>query len=119
MAVLRSVAKTDTFEIQRQKINQIAQDVFSIGSGGSDLATGNLKLGDGTRSAPSLAFDSDNSLGFFKPAGKTVGFVSGGKKILDISESKVYTFKDLILQQNILSNSDIVISNSGTNYDAG
>jgi hypothetical protein len=119
MAVLRSVAKTDTFEIFRQKVNQIASDVFNIGSGGSDLSTGNLKLGDGTREAPSLAFVSDESLGIFKPAAKTFGFVSGGKKIADYSESAVYTFKDLILQQNILINSGLSISNNGDNYDAG
>jgi hypothetical protein len=119
MAVLRSVAKTDTFEIQRQKINQIAQDVFSIGSGGSDLATGNLKLGDGTRTDPSLAFTSDSTLGIYKPRAKTFGFVSGGKKIADYSETTVYTFKDLILQQNILSNSGVSLSNSGSRYDAG
>jgi hypothetical protein len=119
MAVLRSVAKTDTFEVQRQKINQIAQDVFSIGSGGSDLATGNLKLGDGTRTDPSLSFTSDSTLGIYKPAAKTFGFVSGGKKIADYSETAVYTFKDLIVQQNILINSGLSVSNSGDNYDAG
>jgi hypothetical protein len=119
MAVLRSVAKTDTFEIFRQKVNQIAEDIFNIGSGGSDLTTGNLKLGDGTRTAPSLAFDSDPTLGIYKPFSKTFGFVSGGKKIADYSETSVYTYKDLILQQNILANSGIVISNYGSNYDPG
>ena len=119
MAVLRSVAKTDTFEVQRQKINQIAQDVFSIGSGGSDLATGNLKLGDGTRTDPSLAFTSDSTLGIYKPRAKTFGFVSGGKKIADYSETTVYTFKDLILQQNILISEGLSISNAGSNYDPG
>jgi hypothetical protein len=119
MAVLRSVAKTDTFEIFRQKVNEIAGDVFSISSGGSDLSTGNLKLGDGTRTAPALAFVSDGSLGIYKPAAKTFGFVSGGKKIADYSEASVYTFKDLILQQNILNNTGISITNIGNNYDAG
>jgi hypothetical protein len=119
MAVLRSVAKTDTFEIFRQKVNQIAEDIFNIGSGGSDLTTGNLKLGDGTRTAPSLAFDSDPTLGIYKPFSKTFGFVSGGKKIADYSETSVYTYRDLILQQNILADSGIVISNYGSNYDPG
>jgi hypothetical protein len=119
MAVLRSVAKTDTFEVQRQKINQIAQDVFSIGSGGSDLATGNLKLGDGTRTDPSLAFTSDSTLGIYKPSAKTFGFVSGGKKIADYSETAVYTFKDLIVQQNILTYEGLSVTNVGSNYDPG
>ena len=40
------VARTDTFENQRQKINQIGDQIFSISQGGSDLSTGNLKIGD-------------------------------------------------------------------------
>ena len=119
MAVLRSVAKTDTFEVQRQKINQIAQDVFSIGSGGSDLATGNLKLGDGTRTAPSLAFDSDNSLGFYKANLKTLGFVADGKKLIDVSPTAFYSFRDLILQKNILTTEGTIVTTYGSNYDPG
>jgi hypothetical protein len=119
MAILRNVAKTDTLEIQRQKINLIANDIFNIGSGGSDLSTGNLKLGDGTRTEPSLAFVSDPSLGIYKPRQKTFGFVSSGKKIADYSETAVYTFKDLIIQQNILTNAGISLLDKGSNYDAG
>ena len=51
-----SVARTDTFENQRQKINQISDQIFAIAQGGSDLSTGILKLGDGTKLTPSLAF---------------------------------------------------------------
>lgn len=119
MAVLRSVAKTDTFEIFRQKVNQIASDVFSIQSGGSDLSTGNLKLGDGTRTAPALAFLSDASLGIYKPSAKTFGFVSNNKKIVEYSDSQVYNFRDLILQKNVISTNDVTVSNYGTNYDPG
>ena len=63
-----NVARTDTFEVQRQKINQIGDQVFSISQGGSDLSTGNLKLGDGSRTAPSLSFVSDTILGLYKNA---------------------------------------------------
>ena len=61
-----NVAKTDTFELQRQKINQIGDQIFAISEGGSDLSTGNLKLGDGTKTAPSLAFTNDTDLGLYK-----------------------------------------------------
>jgi len=119
MAILRNVAKTDTLEIQRQKINLIAGDVYGIGSGGSDLSAGNIKLGDGTRTAPSLSFSSDSTLGIYKPAAKTIGYVSDGRKVANFSPIAFYSFKDLIIQQNILSTGGISILNDGTNYDAG
>lgn len=118
-ATLRNVAKTDTLETQRQKINLLAQDVYNIGSGGSDLSAGNIKLGDGTRTVPSLAFTSDESLGIYKPSAKTIGYVVDGKKLLDVSSTRSVFYKNLILQKNILNNSGIVISNAGSNYDGG
>jgi len=47
-----NVARTDTFEQQRIKINTIATQIFSISAGGSDLSTGVLKLGDGSLTSP-------------------------------------------------------------------
>lgn len=114
-----NVAKTDTFEIFRQKVNQIGSQIFNISEGGSDLATGNLKLGDGTRTLPSLAFTSDFSLGIYKPSPSTIGYVASGKKIADFSASSIYSFKDLIVQQNTINTSGISLLNKGTNYDAG
>ena len=67
-----NVAKTDTFESQRVKINQIASAIFNVTAGGSDLSTGILKLGDGTKPLPSLAFSNEPSLGFYRPASKTI-----------------------------------------------
>ena len=119
MAVLRSVAKTDTFEIFRQKVNQIASDVFSIQSGGSDLSTGNLKLGDGTRTNPALAFLSDSSLGIYKPSQKTLGYVSDGKILSNFSLDGLYSFRDFIVRKNSVQTSGILVTNFGSNYDAG
>ncbi len=119
MAVLRSVAKTDTFEIFRQKVNQVASDVYDIQSGGSDLSTGNLKLGDGTRTSPALAFLSDATLGIYKPSQKTLGYVSDGKILSNFSLDAFYSFRDLVVQKNSLQTSGILVTNFGSNYDPG
>ena len=80
------VYKTDTFEIQRQKINQIGDLLSNFSGGGNDFAAGNLKLGDGTIPEPSLAFTSDPKLGIYKSFPKTLGFVSNNKKLFDLSD---------------------------------
>ena len=113
------VAKTDTFEQQRVKINEIGTQIFNVTAGGTDLSTGNLRLGDGTRTAPSLAFTTDNELGIYKPAASTLGFVAAEKKLLDISSLDVKYYKDIIIQQKKLYDDGLVISNSGQNYDPG
>ena len=114
-----NVARTDTFERQRQKINQIGDQIFNITQGGSDLATGNLKLGDGTQNLPSLAFDSDNSVGLFKPDIKTLGFVSGTKKIYEYNAAGVSVFSYLDFKKKSLFTSGLNITNPGANYDPG
>jgi len=113
------VARTDTFEQQRQKINQIGNQIFNVTAGGSDLSTGNLKLGNGTRTSPSLSFISQESLGFYKSAQSSIGVVSGGKIISDFTASGNYSYQDLILQKKVLTNSGSSILTSGTNYDDG
>lgn len=113
------VAKTDTFEQQRVKINDIGTQIFNVTAGGTDLSTGNLRLGDGTRTAPSLAFTTDNELGIYKPAASTLGFVAAEKKLLDISSVDVKYYKDIIVQQKKLYDDGLLISNSGQNYDPG
>ena len=68
-----SVARTDTFEQQRDKINLIASDLFEItgGSGGATISPSAITIQDGTKASPSLAFQSDTSLGLFKRQDKT------------------------------------------------
>ena len=114
-----NVARTDTFEQQRQKINQIGTQIFDITQGGSDLATGNLKLGDGTKDVPSLSFTSDDSLGLYKSDQKSIGYVSDGKRLLDIKSSDVTFYKNIILQKNTLSTGGLTILDSGSGYDPG
>ena len=114
-----AVQRTDTFESQRVKINQIGQQIFSITEGGSDLSTGNLKLGDGTIQAPSLAFDNDNLLGLYRPSSGILGFVSSGKRVQNLSNLKVEVLQDFQLTQNRLQTAGISILNPGSGYEPG
>ncbi len=114
-----NVARTDTFEAQRQKINQIGNILSNISAGGSDLQTGNLKLGDGTVPVPSLAFISDAELGIIKSAEKTIQFVSGGKKIYDFSEEKLVSYKNQSFLKEVLKTDGISVVANGENYDPG
>lgn len=113
------VARTDTFEQQRQKINDISTALFNVTSGGSDLSTGNLKLGDGAIATPSLAFTTDNSLGIYKPSSSTLGFVASSKSIFDLSLTELVGYQSFKFRQKKLSNSFLTILSGGQNYDAG
>jgi len=114
-----NVAKSDTFEIQRKKINQIGTNLFGISQGGSDLSTGLLKLGDGSRTQPSLAFTTDATLGIFKVSQNELGFVSNSKKIFDIRPTEGVFFKNAVVRKQIAITSGIVLSSRGSGYDAG
>ena len=114
-----NVARTDTFELQRQKINTIADQIFNVTAGGSDLATGNLKLGDGTRPAPSLAFITEETLGLYRPDIGTIGFIASQKKLFNISEADIVAFRDFKVQQSVLQTAGLTITTSGSNYDVG
>ena len=114
-----NVARTDTFEQQRVKINEIGQQIFTITEGGSDLSTGNLKLGDGTVSSPSLAFVSDTSLGLYKSQNSSLGFVSSSKKLVDLNLDSFVSFQDLIVRQRKLVQNGLSAISLGQNYDPG
>jgi len=114
-----NVARTDTFEIQRQKINQIGDQIFNISQGGSDLATGNLKLGDGSISNPSLSFTSDSDTGLYKNDLKTIGFVSGSKLLSTFYSEKNYFFNNTTFVKKSINSNGLIIVSPGENYDSG
>ena len=113
------VARTDTFEQQRVKINQIGDQIFNISAGGSDLATGNLKLGDGTKSLPSLGFTNQESLGFYRPASGEIGYVFNNKDIFNISLDGIKSFRDINIVKRVLSTPFLTITEAGQYYDPG
>ncbi len=114
-----NVAKTDTFESQRQKINQLSTALFNVTSGGSDLSTGNLQLGDGLVGDPSLKFSTDTQLGIYKAGIKTLGFVNSGKKIIDYKLSELTAYQDFNIQQRKLAQSLVTLVSGGSGYDTG
>ncbi len=114
-----NVAKTDTFESQRQKINDISTALFNVTSGGSDLSTGNLQLGDGLVGNPSLKFTTDTQLGIYKAGVKTLGFVNSGKKIIDYKLSELTAYQDFNIQQRKLAQSLVTLVSGGSGYDTG
>ena len=114
-----SVARTDTFEKQREKINEISTQIFTISQGGSDLSTGILRLGDGTTGNPSLGFTNETALGFFRPVEKTVRWVSSGKKLLDIAEDAVSFYKNSDFIKQELTQGGLTFTSPGSGYEGG
>ena len=114
-----NVARTDTFETQRQKINQIGDILSNISAGGSDLQTGNLKLGDGTKARSFSFFISDSTLGLYRPDNSQIGFVSDGKDLVRFETEKFYTFQDLFVRKKTLITAGLSITDEGQNYDTG
>ena len=114
-----NVAKTDTFEVQRQKINQIGTALFGITQGGSDLNTEILKIGDGTVSTPSLSFESSPQVGFYKPFSNTFGIASATKRVANFNLNGTFLLQDLVFQRDSVTNDGISILNNGQNYDTG
>ena len=115
-----NVAKSDTFEVQRQKINTIGSQIFAISQGGSDLSTGLLKIGDGTRQVPSLSFINEGGLGFYRPSISTLGIVGNNQKLVDFSTTEGFvTYKNISTRKNVLIDDGIRINNTGSGYDEG
>jgi len=114
-----NIARTDTLEMQRVKVNDIASQLFNVTSGGSDLQAGNIKLGDGTVSSPSLAFTNDPDLGIYKQSNGVFGFVSNSKKLSDLSEGATKYYRDFVVEKNSLDSLLVAIQTPGTNYDSG
>jgi hypothetical protein len=118
MAVLRSVAKTDTFEIQRQKINQIAQDLYTVQTA---VGEGGFSLSNGSVSEPALFFTSQPSVGIYKGQGKSFNIASNNKGVISFSDNYVTSLQNIrtLISSIPPGNSGVTIANSGTNYNPG
>jgi hypothetical protein len=119
MAVLRSVAKTDTFEIQRQKINLLAQDLYGYVSGQNTIPVLKTEYSDGSLTAPSLTFDSDTTLGIYKDGSQRLGFAGNSKPILSLSYQGSYFAQNFYAEKRSLDTTKINIVSGGQNYQQG
>ena len=119
MAVLRSVAKTDTFEKQRQTINSIGQDLYDLSSGSASQTFGGIQLLDGSVSAPSFSYASENSLGFYRKTLGVLGVAASDKDVLDLSITGSVFYTDVVLRKYYIANENITVTDSGSGYSIG
>lgn len=116
MVVLRSVAKTDTLEKQRQIINLLASDLYELTGGSGSSSFSNLRLADGTKEAPSLSFATESRTGLYKADNKLT-FVNTAKKIFDIDNDSINSLRDLNFFKSQITAT--TVNNKGASYYPG
>lgn len=94
---LQEVLKTDTLEIQRQKFNQVALDIFNTLGGAAQLSVLDVGISDGTVNDPSLYFNNEVSLGIFRPYANSLAFAAGGQKPFSVKPTGGVFYNNLIL----------------------
>ena len=83
---LQEVLKTDTLEIQRQKFNQVALDIFNTLGGGTNLNVGTIGIDDGTLSSPGLYFGNEVTSGIFRESQYKWGLVANTNLIVTLGD---------------------------------
>tara|TARA_B100000902_G_scaffold126880_2_gene126333 strand:- start:18635 stop:23302 length:4668 start_codon:yes stop_codon:yes gene_type:complete len=115
MAVLRFVAKTDTFERQRQVINTIGQDIFDL-----SVATGEgaFSLSDGTVDQPSLFFTNAADVGIYRTGvGKQLFIGAEGNSIASFEKDSLTLLQKI---QNLSTPiNTVTIGSGGSGYNVG
>ena len=114
---LQEVLKTDTLEIQRQKFNQVALDIFNTLGGAAQLSVLDVGIEDGNVNDPSLYFNNEVGLGLFRPYANSLSFAAGGQKPFSVKPNAGVFYKDLIVGQEGIGG--LSLSGSYANLQAG
>jgi len=113
-----NVAKTDTFEKQRQKINQIGQDLLDLTTA---TGAGAFSLNDGTVSSPGLFFTNSTNTGVYRGQGRSLNITADGIGVASFTNTSLTSLLPIKTLSSAveLGTAGVTISSAGGAYSGG